>query len=127
MRAVGLAVLAIAAGGPALAETCAIFPRCNVETAVSCIFAEVRNLTFSIRSGEACTYNFKVDGAMELEDMAVSRRPRSGQAGRANRFEIAYRAKPGHAGPDDFAVTFSGNVSGRRFTHTFEIAVTVTP
>ena len=123
LTALGLSILAL----PALAETCDVFPRCNSEAEVSCIYKEVRSVTLKIAKDAACTYNFKVDGTTQITDMSVSRRPRHGQAGRANRFEIAYRAKPGFTGADDFAVSFAGDVSGRRFSHTMDVAVTVGP
>lgn len=119
-RAVAAIALTVLGIGPALADCRTGWFRWGPSYAT-------QQATMQVPAGSACRRNLKTLDFVAMQEITVVRAPQHGQAGKASRYEFAYKPKDGYVGPDSFEIDVSFDYNGRQGHSRLSFDVDVTP
>jgi hypothetical protein len=89
-------------------------------------YAELRT-TMQVTRNTACRKELKTLDFVAMQEITVTRPPQHGAAGKASRYDFAYKPNQGYVGPDSFEINVAFDYNGRPGNSRLSFDVDVTP
>ncbi len=87
-------------------------------------YAELRT-TMRVTRNSACRKDLKTLDFVAMQEIAVTRRPQHGAAGKASKYDFAYKPNEGYTGTDAFEIDVTFDYNGRQGHSRLSFDVTV--